>query len=60
MTTWTLHDGRKITLLTPKEFLGVPDGTILYDIMGEPHIKGVDKIDDDTRGGHLAYGTLAK
>ncbi len=47
----------KLTLFTPEEFEQLPDGTELYSIMGEgPVVKGKDKIDMDTRFGHIAYG----
>jgi hypothetical protein len=36
----------------------VPDGTIMVSINGKEYIKGKDYIDDDTRGGLLAYGVL--
>ncbi len=47
-----------LTLFTPEEFDQLPDGTELYSIMkgDKPKIKGVDKIDMDTRWGHIAYG----
>ena len=47
-----------IILLTPIELTTVPDGTVLLDIFGKEHTKGKDYIDDDTRGGHLAFGFL--
>lgn len=53
-------DMANIILLTPAQLLAVPDGTVLYSIMGEKVIKGKDYIDDDTRGGYLAYGFLKK
>lgn len=45
-----------LMLLTPEEFLFLPDGAILTCIDGSKAVKGKDYIDDDTRGGHLAYG----
>lgn len=53
---WTLPTGEVASLLTPKEFAALPDGTVLVSIMGERVVKGRDAIDDDTRGGYLAYG----
>ena len=55
---WTLDDGRTIYLLTPERFAKLSDGTKLVCIDGEEVVKGVDKIDQDTRFGHLAFGTL--
>lgn len=47
-----------IELVTPQEFASLPDGTALISISGSVHIKGRDYIDDDTRGGMLAYGVI--
>lgn len=60
MSHWTLDDGRVIRLLTPRELLRVPDGTVLTSILGERMVKGTDPIDDDTRGGYLAFGIEAQ
>lgn len=48
----------KLYLFTPEEFEQLPDGTELYSIMAgdKPVVKGTDKIDMDTRFGHIAYG----
>lgn len=62
--SWTVEGtGKKLSLITPKELKSLPDNTLLYDIFGEAHILGgLDTngrkvvIDDDTRGGFLAYG----
>ena len=43
-------------LLTLEEFVEVPNGTVLLCINDEPKVKGKDYIDDDTRGGCIAYG----
>jgi hypothetical protein len=43
-------------LVTPEEFARLPDGFELTCIDGDTAIKGKDKIDDDTRFGHIAYG----
>lgn len=44
-------------LFTPEEFDQLPDGTELSSIMkGKKVIKGKDKIDMDTRFGHIAFG----
>lgn len=47
---------KTLWLLTPKEFEALPDGTELICIDGEVSIKGKDKIDLDTRLGHIAWG----
>jgi hypothetical protein len=60
MTEWKLDDGRTITLVTPKEFSELPHGTVLYSIRGNRAVKGTDYIDNDTRGGYLAYGLLVE
>jgi hypothetical protein len=53
---WTLGVGSVIYLLTPEQYAALPDGTEVVSIMNEKKIKGKDYIDDDTRGGYLAYG----
>ena len=55
--SWDLPDGRIIHLLTPEQFAGLADGTIVLSINGEEKIKGKDRIDQDTRFGFLAWGT---
>jgi hypothetical protein len=55
---WGLEDGRVIDLIAANDLDAVPDGTPLLSIMGKPAVKGVDKIDTDTRGGFLAYGVI--
>jgi hypothetical protein len=47
-----------IYLITPDQLQELPIGTVLYNIFGEKHTKGFDRIDDDTRFGYLAYGFL--
>lgn len=49
-----------VDLITPEHLVELPDGTVLYNIFGKPHTKGVDEIDDDTRGGFIAFGFLCK
>lgn len=63
---WKLDDDeghgvhpRVIHLITPEEFETLPDGEILLSIAGEPVTKGKDYIDQDVRGGMLAYGLPA-
>lgn len=53
-------DGRILELVTPEEFEALPDGTVLYSIIGERVTKGVDDIDDDTRAGYIAFGRLVE
>ena len=55
---WKLDDGRVILLLTLGQFAILPDGTALVSISGRTVIKGKDYIDNETRGGYLAYGVL--
>lgn len=43
-------------LVTPEEFERLPDGFELTCIDGEKWVKGKDKIDMDTRFGHIAFG----
>ncbi len=52
------HCGKDISLLSVEEFTRLPDGTRVVSIFGEEKIKGRDYIDNDTRGGRLAYGLL--
>ena len=58
-TSKSMHPwDEKLCLFTPEEFEQLPDGTELYSIMAgdKPVVKGTDKIDMDTRFGHIAYG----
>ena len=55
MLKW--DDSKKLWLLTPAEYAMLPTGFVLTCIDGKEYIKGVDYIDDDTRFGHLAYGS---
>ena len=62
---WTIEDegemkGKKISLITPHELALLPSGTVLYSIQGEKVVVGESKIDDDTRFGFIAYGTLVE
>ena len=47
---------RAIWLVTPEEFAELEDGTVLTCIDGTTATKGVDVMDNDTRGGMMAYG----
>jgi len=42
--------------ITLDQLESLPDGTKLTGLDGKEVIKGVDHIDDDTRGGYIAYG----
>lgn len=46
-------------LLTPAEYERVPDGATLVCISGKTAVKGSDYVDQDTRGGCIAWGFLA-
>jgi len=54
MRRWS--DENDLWLLTPEEYTEVPDGTVLLSVTGDIRVKGKGYIDDDTRGGCLAYG----
>ena len=45
-------------LLRPEHLPLIPDGTVLVSIRVATAIVGDDQIDDDTRGGYLAWGVL--
>lgn len=51
-----LAEGTELSLITPEELTTLAEGTELFDIFGRAYTVGTDKIDDDTRGGFLAYG----
>lgn len=46
-----------LMLFTPEEFAKLPNGTKLEAIDGEIVTKGIDRIDNDTRFGCMAYGS---
>jgi hypothetical protein len=55
MQLWSKESG--LYLFTVEEFNKLPDGTVLESISGiGTYVKGVDKIDQDTRFGYLAFG----
>lgn len=56
MIKWEDEDENSLWLLTPEELTKVPDGTKLECINKKMYTVGVDRIDDDIRYGHLAYG----
>lgn len=58
---WTLAPGsdeNPLWLLTEAELKLVPTQTPLHCIDGTTATVGTDRIDNDTRGGYLAYGML--
>lgn len=46
----------ELYLITPAQLKSLSNGTTLTCIDGKRVVVGIDKIDDDTRGGFLAYG----
>lgn len=59
MKRWNLLDGRTIHLVTPKEYQGLSDGAVLWDIFGMRFVKGRDQIhSEEVRDGHIGYGLL--
>jgi hypothetical protein len=68
---WRDPNGRLINLLTPEDYRALPLGTVLGCIDGQTAVKSPDSdqyrdgsnpdyIDDDTRGGRIAWGTIAE
>lgn len=55
---WSDRQSDPLWLLTPEELAEMPTGTELVCINGNRYIVGVDDIDDDTRGGYIAFGLL--
>lgn len=58
--TEPININRIIDLVHENDFKNIPDGTELVCIDGTKVIKGKDYIDNDTRGGYLAYGIERK
>jgi hypothetical protein len=56
MNKWDDEGENSLWLLTPEELGKLPDGIILECIDGTKVTKGKDYIDDDTRGGYIAFG----
>lgn len=56
--TWTFDDGSQMELIQLDELKNYPDGTTFKCINGSLVTKGKDYIDDDTRGGYIAYGII--
>lgn len=46
----------KLMLITKEELDKLPTGMELYSILGKKVVVGKDAIDEDTRGGLLAFG----
>lgn len=55
---WSSDWPDKLWPLTPEEYEQVPDGSTLVCIDGRTKVKGTDYIDQDTRGGYIAFGFL--
>lgn len=53
---WSKDTG--LLLCPESQFASLPDGIALYSIFGDVKVKGRDYIDEDTRGGCLAYGII--
>jgi hypothetical protein len=55
---WMVHQGMSIDLLTPEEYESLPDGTLLFTVVGWNHVKGEDNIDleNTTHGPFLSVG----
>ena len=56
MCSWDGH----LYLIPLSDYSNWPDGVELTSITGNKRVKGKDYIDDDTRGGLLAYGIYPK
>jgi hypothetical protein len=56
-TLWSADT--QLMLITPAEYETLPDGIVLTDINGKKYTKGKDYVDQDTRGGFLAFGFVA-
>jgi len=51
-------DGKQIYLIPGRDYKNIAPGTVLFSIFGERKVMGTDSVDDDTRGGYLAYGVI--
>lgn len=51
-------DGQGLLLVPLALFAHIPNGAALTSISDEVLIKGKDSIDEDTRGGFLAFGVI--
>jgi len=56
VSLWKTDKGFQIKLLRPNELKLIPNGSVLFDVFGKPHVVGTDKIDLDTRFGFTAFG----
>ena len=54
MQLWS--EETNVYLFTPEEYEQLPSGFELTCIDGSTAIKSIDKVDGDTRFGHLAFG----
>lgn len=54
MILWS--EETNLYLFTPDEYEQLPDGFELICIDGSKEVKGTDKVDMDTRLGHIAFG----
>lgn len=53
---WNVNHKGYFMLIDGMWYDFIPDGLVLECIDGNIYTSGKDKIDDDTRGGYLAYG----
>ena len=56
MLLWSKESN--LYLFTPEEYEQLPDSCELTCIDGSKEVKGVDKVDMDTRFGHIAFGVI--
>lgn len=56
VAVWDYDEKPILVLITPEFYDTLPDGTILHGIAGTKAVKGKDHIDQDTRGGYIAWG----
>ena len=56
---WEPKDPQSIFQITPEEYERLPNGTEIYNIFNKKkYIKGVNRVNQDTRGGRIAWGVL--
>jgi hypothetical protein len=55
-TRWNDEGDNSLWVITPTEYEKLPNNIELECINGKTYIKGKDYIDQDVRGGHIAYG----
>lgn len=56
MQKWAEEGDDSLWLFTIDEFHKLPDGIELESISGKRTIKGIDRIDQDTRFNYMAFG----